>query len=48
VTAGAFEFGYVGPRRFFRLRPVFVGTHSTGTFVTVTNVLGLPAVSPVN
>lgn len=46
IVAGAFDVGYVGPRRYFRLRPVFVGTHATGTFITITNVLGHPAVAP--
>jgi hypothetical protein len=47
VTAGSFEIGYVGSKQYFRLRPVFGGTHATGTFITVTNILGNPIVAPV-
>lgn len=45
-TANVFDVGYVGGRRFFRLRPVFAGTHATGTFIAITNVLGDPLLSP--
>lgn len=45
-VAGSFDVGYVGGRRYFRLRPVFAGTHATGTFITVTNVLGDPTFVP--
>ncbi len=46
AAAGSFDIGYIGGRRFFRLRPVFGGTHATGTFITVTNVLGDPTFAP--
>lgn len=40
------EYGYVGDKRYVRLTPVFGGTHSTGTTVGTTAILGHPANSP--
>lgn len=47
AAAAAYQFGYVGSKRYARLRLDFSGTHGTGTAFAAVADLGDPAVAPV-
>ncbi|MEQ1614475.1 MAG: hypothetical protein ABL904_17140 [Hyphomicrobiaceae bacterium] len=47
ATAGITNVGYIGNKRFLKVKADFTGTHGTGTGLAVTVVLGHPAIAPV-
>ena len=46
AAADVTEISYVGGRRYLRTRPVFGGTHATGTAMSAMIVRGLPEQLP--
>jgi len=47
ASAGSYRFGYIGPKRYVRVTPVFSGTHGSPTPLAGTWLLSNAAIQPV-